>query len=144
MLQSSCDAFYNSNTGCGIKDGSTKSYGKQFNAQGGGVFATLWNDDGIQVWFFPRGNIPGDLKAQVPNPSNWGKPRAFFRNSGGCSNMDSYFGDQTIVFDTTLCGDWAGATYSAGGCPGTCAQRVTNPSNFNEAYWEVNYVRVFQ
>lgn len=46
VLQESCDAFYNYNTGCGIRDTSTKSYGKRYNAEGGGVHAVLWDDDG--------------------------------------------------------------------------------------------------
>lgn len=57
--------------------------------------------------------------------------------------MDDFFGDQTIVFDTTLCGDWAGSTYSGQGCPGTCSSRVANPTNFDEAYWKVEYVRIY-
>jgi hypothetical protein len=142
VKQESCDAFYNSNTGCGIGDTSTKTYGKGFNNIGGGVFATLWEDDGIYVWFFARGNIPADLTAGSPKPGSWGKPRAYFSTSN-CAIGD-FFGDQTIVFDTTLCGDWGGATYSSGGCPGTCAQRVTNPKNFDDAYWEINYVKIFQ
>lgn len=142
ILQGSCDAFYNSNTGCGVQDPSGASYGQGFNKNGGGVFATLWNNDGISVYFFQRGNIPADLHQQKPNPAGWGQPRAFFRNMDACQ-LDKFFGDQTIVFDTTLCGDWAGATYGSNGCPGSCADRITNPSNFNEAYWEVNYVRIY-
>ena len=46
VLQDSCDAFLNYNTGCGVEDPSSKSYGKTFNSNGGGVFATLWDDDG--------------------------------------------------------------------------------------------------
>lgn len=141
ILQESCDAFYNYNTGCGIQDPSTKTYGKGFNAGGGGAFATLWTDDGISIWFFARNNIPSDLASKKPQPSKWGRPRAFFA-SDDCS-MGQFFGDQTIVFDTTLCGDWGGATYQSGGCPGTCSQRVTNPNNFKDAYWAINYVRTF-
>lgn len=137
VLQQSCNAFENYNTGCGIQDTSTKSYGKGFNKAGGGVYATLWNDDGISIWFFSRENgIPADIDAKAPNPAGWGKPRAHFANDG--CDTDDYFGSQTIVFDTTLCGDWAGATYQSGGCPGTCSQRVMNPANFNDAYWEIN------
>lgn len=30
----------------------------------------------------------------------------------------------------TLCGDWAGTSYEAAGCPGTCAERVADPTSF--------------
>jgi hypothetical protein len=136
ILQNSCDAFYNYNTGCGVQDWSTLSYGAGFNQAGGGVFATLWNDDGISIWFFSRNNIPADITHKNPAPSDWGKPRAFF-SSDDCS-MGQFFGDQTIVFDMSLCGDWGNAVYQSDGCPGTCSQQVMNPGSFNEAYWEVN------
>lgn len=36
------------------------------------------------------------------------------------------------MINTTLCGDWAGSAYSSDpSCPGTCAQRVADPSNFD-------------
>jgi len=61
--------------------------------------------------------------------------------------MDKYFKNQMIIFglsslplsvslalitlaDTTLCGDWAGTSYSQAGCPGSCIQRVMDPSHF--------------
>lgn len=136
VLHESCDAFYNSNVGCGIQDPSTRSYGQGFNSAGGGVWATVWNEDGISIYFFTRGNIPADITSQSPNPQRWGKPRAFFSNDD-CT-IKNFFGDQTIVINTTLCGDWAGSTYPHVGCPGTCSQRVTNPQNFNSAFWKIN------
>ena len=49
VLQTNCDASANSNSGCGIEDTDTASYGAGLNAQGGGVFATLWDADGIRI-----------------------------------------------------------------------------------------------
>ena len=61
-----------------------------------------------------------------------------------CPFVPSLFGHlQTIVINTTLCGDWAGNTHSQVGCPGTCAQTVANPRNMDQAYWEINYVRLY-
>lgn len=39
-----------------------------------------------------------------------------------------------MVFDISLCGDWAGATYNEAGYSGSCAERVTNPENFESAF----------
>ena len=106
-----------------------KSHGQGFNANGGGVFAHTWDEDAINVWFFPRNAIPQDITSGKPKPSTWGAPAASFLTGSGC-NVAEAFHDHQIIFDITLCGDWAGATYSAQGCPGTCAQRVADPENF--------------
>lgn len=44
--------------GCSIVSPSKTSYGMDFNKQGGGVFATLWDDDGIRMWSFDRADVP--------------------------------------------------------------------------------------
>ena len=40
-----------------------------------------------------------------------------------------------MVFDITLCGDWAGVTYNAAGYSGSCADRVTDPANFKSEFF---------
>lgn len=104
------------------------TYGESFNRIAGGVYAHLWDKGGIKVWHFPRTAIPADIKAQKPDPSLWGTPAAFW-SSKSC-DMGAHFYDHALVLDTTLCGDWAGATYASAGCPGTCAQAVSKPENF--------------
>ncbi len=49
VLSTTCDAMVSSNSGCGIEDTGADSYGAGLNAQGGGVFATLWDADGIRI-----------------------------------------------------------------------------------------------
>lgn len=44
-----CNAFINSNAGCGITEWSRASYGPYFDSQGGGVFAMKWDENGIAV-----------------------------------------------------------------------------------------------
>ena len=39
-----------------------------------------------------------------------------------------------MVFDITLCGDWAGATYNSAGYSGSCEERVANPANFESEF----------
>ncbi|KAG6868732.1 hypothetical protein C0993_011311 [Termitomyces sp. T159_Od127] len=141
VLGKQCASSVNSNAGCAFLDKDTRSYGKGFNLLAGGVFAHLWNTDGIKVWHFARGEIPEDIEQKQPNPSAWGEPVAFW-SSAAC-NIDSHFSEHSLVIDTTLCGDFGTATYSTSGCPGTCAQAVANPSNFKFAKWKLNYIAVY-
>ncbi|WVQ62279.1 uncharacterized protein L199_000418 [Kwoniella botswanensis] len=152
-----CASYATSNQGCGVRDEVTQNaYGEPFNAIGGGVYATRWSKAGITVWFFPRTNIPSDITNDSPEPSGWGTPMAHFP-SDNCSPYQ-FFYDHFNIFDTTLCGDWAGAdgVWNYAGYAGqsescaaqtgysTCADYVLNQgSAFAEAYWEVSYVKYF-
>jgi len=130
------------NTGCGITTGSG-SYGASFNSHQGGVFAMEWTSQFIQTFYWPRGSIPADVNSASPNPSSWGKPYAYFQEGGNCPS--SHFHDHQIVFDLTFCGDWAGNVF-AQDCPGkgSCTDYVkNNPAAFKDAYWTIQYVKVF-
>jgi hypothetical protein len=139
----------NAYNGCGVSTSNTQNYGAGFNNIGGGVYAMQWTSSAIKVWFFPRNAIPGDITNSNPNPNNWGAPTVSFNGGSGC-NIDSHFSQMQIVFDTTFCGDWAGqqAVWSSGACASqasSCQAFVANnPSAFANAYWTVNYVKVFQ
>ncbi|KAH9891115.1 concanavalin A-like lectin/glucanase domain-containing protein [Cubamyces lactineus] len=150
-----CAAAETGNAGCGVRGSQTNSYGATFNDIGGGVYATLWDEDGIKTWFFPRSSIPSDLAAGAPQPDSWGSPMASFPASS-CDPF-KYFYQHTAIFDTTLCGDWAGGVWSAAGVPGqdqSCATRtgvatcqdfvLNHGSSFTEAYWEVKSVKIYQ
>ncbi|KAJ7595527.1 glycoside hydrolase family 16 protein [Mycena floridula] len=138
-----CATIGGDNTGCAVSDGDTRSYGQAFNDAGGGVFAHLWNADGIKVWHFARADIPGNIQSQQPNPDDgWGDPVAFFPNTG--CDIAKHFYEHVLTFNIALCGDWAGNTYASSGCPGTCADAVMNPGNFVNAKWVINSVRVYQ
>ncbi|KAL8292687.1 hypothetical protein RQP46_001299 [Phenoliferia psychrophenolica] len=140
VLVENCDGAVNGNTGCGVLDTSTKSYGSAFNAVGGGVFAMHWDAYGISIWSFERSKIPADISAGYPAFDNWGQPSANWASST-CS-MD-HFGDQTLVFDITLCGDWASAVPLPAGISGTCMSNVQNPANYDNALFEINSVKVY-
>ncbi|ESZ91567.1 putative endo-1,3(4)-beta-glucanase [Sclerotinia borealis F-4128] len=146
LSDSNCNANSGYN-GCGVTTNKTNSYGTGFNNIGGGVYAMQWESSGIYVWFWPRGSIPADITAGKPVTGNWGLPVVAF-NGGGTCNVDAFFANQNIVFDTTFCGDWAGSVWSSGNCAGlsgTCNGFVgANPGAFKEAFWTVNEVRVYQ
>ncbi|KAJ3741698.1 concanavalin A-like lectin/glucanase domain-containing protein [Lentinula detonsa] len=141
--------------GCGIRSSSTVSYGAAFNGNGGGVFTMTLNSSGIAVWFFERSNIPSDITSGTPLPSLWGTPFAWW--SSPTCNVTEFFGYQSTIFDTTLCGDLAGSVWSDAGAPGqeqSCATRTgvsdcdtfvqNNGAALQEAYWEINSVKIYQ
>ena len=153
MTSTNCGSSGSDNTGCQIQDPSPASYGTAFNTAGGGVFALEWTSAFINIHFFPRNAIPADLAssnsstAAAPNPSAWAKPSASFT---GC-NIDAHFKDMSMIFDTTFCGQWAGkpdvwsADKTCAAKAGTCADYVkSNPQAFQDAYWAVNSVRVWE
>ncbi|CAG8949392.1 hypothetical protein HYFRA_00005021 [Hymenoscyphus fraxineus] len=121
-------------------------FGDNFNNQGGGVYAMQWESSGIYVWFFPRNNIPADIRSGNPVTGNWGLPIVAFNGGSGC-NVDQHFVNHQIVFDTTFCGDWAGGVWGSSTCAsrGSCESYVAgNPGAFGNAYWTVNSVKVYQ
>lgn len=128
VFSPTCASSATSNSGCGYIDSDARSYGHGLNTIGGGALVHNVNDDGVKVWHFARDEIPADITAQQPNPDSWKQPIASWNVASG-SIRDSFL-DHSLIFDITLCGDWAGATFSQFGCPGTCSDFVSNASNF--------------
>jgi hypothetical protein len=127
-----CASSNADNSGCGMADSDTRTYGHGFNNIAGGVYAHTLESDGISIWFFPRGEIPNDIDEKNPDPSTWGTPSAFF-SSDNC-DIASHFYEQSITFDTTLCGDLGNPTFANSGCSGTCQDAVADPENFKCEY----------
>lgn len=137
-----CGSAATFNQGCGVLDQSSDaSYGESFNNANGGVYALVWADYAIQVYFFKRSDIPQDIKDGSPNPDNWGTPVANFPTTS-CSPYEAFY-DNFNIFDTTLCGDWAGSEGAWSSCRAktgyaTCSEYVANEgASFKDAYWEV-------
>jgi len=128
--------------GCSYKDRVDNSFGPAFNSAGGGVFASYFDDAGIKIWFFTASAIPDSIKNGSPDMSEFGTPKAFF-GSDQC-DMDSFFDpEQMLIINTTIMGDWAGSTFWQNGCSGTLAGTLADASNFNDAYWLINSVKIF-
>ncbi|KAF2132329.1 glycoside hydrolase family 16 protein [Dothidotthia symphoricarpi CBS 119687] len=129
--------------GCGVQSSAATSYGTAFNANGGGVYATLWTSSGIKVWYFASRNVPANIRSGNPNPGNWGAPMASF---AGC-DFDAKFRDLNIVFDISFCGDWAGGVWGQTACsqinPSCNAYVASQPQSFGDSYWLVNSVKVY-
>jgi len=144
--QTVCDANQNSNSGCGITDPNPSSYGAAFAAAGGGIFVTEMAESGISIWFFNRSSIPSVLQGNASSfdSSILGTPVSNWPSSG--CNVDQFFEAQNLIFTITLCGDLAGApTIFSETCPGDCYASwvLGSPSNYDDAYFEVKSVRVF-
>lgn len=126
------------------------------------MYVMEWTSAAINIWFFPPTGIPESLSAldpsyassSHPDPSTFGAPSASF--SGPCSSSfgDKFF-NHSIIIDTTFCGGWAGGTFGEGpsACPlaagkspiDSCVDYVAaNPQAFEEAYWGIKSLRVWQ
>lgn len=144
IVSTDCFNATNGNQGCIVQGASEATYGAGFAAAGGGVYALEWSSEGngIRIWFFQRGSIPDDVSGSSPNPNNWGTPTAAWPESG--CNSSQFFGPQTLILDITLCGNFAGAasTFQAT-CSGVCTDLIKTPSNYNTAYFDIAYLRVF-
>lgn len=142
--QHSCEGH----DGCGLQTAGPNSYGSDFNAQRGGVYAMEWTSDAINMWFFPRGTDTANALSDSPDPSSWGKPTAGFQGGSDCS-IDDHFKDHNLVFDTTFCGDWAGQVWGqdpicSAKAP-TCQDFVRdNPAEYKDAFWAINSLKVFK
>jgi uncharacterized membrane protein YgcG len=142
LAQADCFNATNNNEGCLVKDPSTSSYGAGFVQNGGGVFAVLWDDTGINIWFFNRSSIPSDVATDQPNPAGWPLPTASYPSSS-CDTA-KFFTPQTIIIDISICGNFAGLpSIFNPTCPGLCTDMVATPSNYDNAYFEISYIRVF-
>jgi len=148
---SNCASYQTGNSGCGMVDNSSdNSFGVPFNNAGGGVYAMKWDDSGISVYFFARDSIPADITNGAPLPDTWHEPVANYPAT--TCNPWQFFKDNFAIINTTLCGDWAGSSgsWNGSGCAAstgysTCDQFVRqNGQAFNDAYWEVKSVKLYQ
>ncbi|GAA5913727.1 glycoside hydrolase family 16 protein [Sporobolomyces salmoneus] len=144
LRSTNCDYTVNANQGCTFTDTRNVSYGADFAANGGGVFVAELASDSISAWFFPRAQIPADLRdpSASPDPSSWGAPTAYYPQSS--CNVNSFFGQQQLIINIALCGDWAGqpGVFNPT-CPGVCTDMVQDPRNYDNAYFEIASVRVY-
>lgn len=149
-----CAADETGNQGCGQLSSQANNYGKAFNDNGGGVYAMKWDTSGISVFFFPREAIPSDITSGAPQPTKWGTPVGNWP-AQSCDPF-TFMKDHIMIFDTTLCGDWAGNGWQTAGAGGqgascaastgysTCLDYIRNEgAAFSDAYWEVKSVKVY-
>ncbi|EST04752.1 Concanavalin A-like lectin/glucanases superfamily [Kalmanozyma brasiliensis GHG001] len=154
VAYTNCSAYAPTNPGCRVEANgtSTPTWGKALNRAGGGIIAMERSfgttGKGVRVWYFPNSSpssLPSDLASSSTqvNTDNWGTPNAYLP----ITDCSSDFGPHKIIFDITLCGDWAGNSYNQSGCnaqyPACSYQVGYNGSSFNQSYWEVESLRLF-
>ncbi|KAJ7101421.1 hypothetical protein B0H15DRAFT_816070 [Mycena belliarum] len=132
--------------GCVTTETKPNSFGSGFAAQGGGVFATLWDTTGIAMWYFARADVPSNIGGSAaPDPTTWGKASAWYP-AASCDPTKA-FGPQIITLYINVCGAFAGVQSlfepKCGSVAPNCSAAVPNPANFNDAYWDINYLRVY-
>lgn len=152
----SCDASMNSNQGCGVSFPEQDSFGASFNAGGGGLYIMEKSSQkGVSVWFISRSNLMQVNSDEVIlDTMDLFTPDAYFpmqSNESPHDNCDysEHFNAHIIVFDLTLCGDWAGSesvwnTSTCAAKASTCESFVdNNPHEFADAYWEINSLKIY-
>ncbi|KAL5498488.1 hypothetical protein ACEPAH_1841 [Sanghuangporus vaninii] len=141
-------------SGCTVTETKEASFGSAFALQGGGVWAVQFDVAGVYIWYFPRSQIPASIQALtstsgIESLDDWGMPSAAYPNTS-CDFTQSFTGQQ-LVFDMTLCGDWAGvdavynATCANTGPTGQCYMDnvIGSGSNYDDAYFEIRHLRAY-
>ena len=57
----------------------------------------------MSIWGWTGSDAPSDALSDAPDPSGWGTPIGSFPSGPSC-DVDAFFKDQQLVFDTTFCG----------------------------------------
>ncbi|KAH0537515.1 hypothetical protein FGG08_005690 [Glutinoglossum americanum] len=130
-----CSPATPGNAGCGVQSDTDNSFGTNFNKKKGGVYATLWNSHGIQIWFFPRDTIPEDIAKGNPDPGSWGVPEANFSGSDYCEaplSHQAYWLIHGIPQSSSP--QW----------PSCNCYVAMNPSAFINTYWLIESIKVYQ
>ncbi|KAJ7731822.1 hypothetical protein DFH07DRAFT_894635 [Mycena maculata] len=134
--------------GCVVTETKPNSFGSGFATQGGGVFAALWDTTGITMWYFPRASVPSAIGSATtsPDPTTWGEASAWYPASS-CDPGSATFGPQIITLYVDICGAFAGETsvfaQTCSQVAPNCSSLVPVPTNYDDAYWDINYLRVF-
>ncbi|KAL1611432.1 hypothetical protein SLS59_000151 [Nothophoma quercina] len=134
--------------GCGVY-APYGTFGDSFNKNGGGVWATQVEAEGIKIWYFAKSAIPTDINSESPDPSKWGTPVMSFVPQN--CDIRNTWKKMKIINNITFCGESAGGeawnTYTQ--CRSqtgvaSCNEYVAKtPSAFDEVYFLINSIKTF-
>ncbi|KAH7633379.1 hypothetical protein B0T09DRAFT_333695 [Sordaria sp. MPI-SDFR-AT-0083] len=128
------------NEGCGV----TEKQG-QWGSPSGGVYAIEWTEDHLSVWSWAT--EPTDIENGTPNPETWGRPHMSV-TSKTC-DVEKAFKNLRFILNINFCGDAAGQLFGldpkCGSKGSSCDAYVSNnPSDFDDVYWKIKYIDVYQ
>jgi hypothetical protein len=164
------------NQGCVLVDKDESSIGGPFNDNGGGVYVLEWDPENgyIKSWSFPRNSVPRNLEnaiatsspggssttvdvVELPNPSQWGLPYAYFAIGPKTECSADHFQDMRLVFNLAFCGEVAGQRFfkdcteeskqfNVSNSPvNSCNAYIeSDPKALDEAYWKIRGVYTWE
>lgn len=134
--------------GCTVLDTQPQSY-STLAESGGGVWVAEYGAQALNIWFFPRANVPDALKGtpETLDTAALGKPVANYPSSSTCDISKALY-PQHLVIDVTACGDWAKGVLESTGCtpslPNDCYNSYVHlPDNYHDAYFEIAAIKIF-
>ncbi|KAH8825287.1 glycoside hydrolase family 16 protein [Flagelloscypha sp. PMI_526] len=138
-------------SGCTVQELQPNNFAEGFASNGGGVYAAQFDISGVYIWFWPRQRVPPSLaladSSMILSMDDFGPPSAAYPNT--TCNIPQFFTSQRLVIDITMCGTWAGLPENflplCAGSTGLCYEDgVLGPgSRFDQAYFEIKYVRAY-
>ncbi|KAH0832135.1 glycoside hydrolase family 16 protein [Lanmaoa asiatica] len=149
VTSTNCAYNANGNQGCIVMDPSSASFGAGFANSNGGAFVTEYATTGIRsqlilTLIIQRSQIPSALSnnESTIDTTTFGTPVGNWPSTG--CNVQTYFQPQQLIFDITLCGAGDAAIFNQT-CSGVCYNNyvIGPPSGYDNAYFEIGYVRVF-
>ncbi|GAA5894171.1 uncharacterized protein JCM6883_003741 [Sporobolomyces salmoneus] len=130
---------------CSLQGEDTPPPNKTMNRDGDGIIAVQLGDSGINVWQWSRSQIPQDVASGSPRHQGWSDPVASWKASS--CDIASTFRDLRLA---TRCGAWRGqetpSLENFGTCSSsypTCEAAVRDSTNFAQAFFEINSVKVY-
>ncbi|GAA5869691.1 hypothetical protein JCM3774_003823 [Rhodotorula dairenensis] len=139
LTYDNCDYSVAANHGCTYQDSRNESYGQPFADAGGGMYVAETSSDAISMWFFPVRPLSKPDPRSLQGEADWSCSRTTASEHSGRPAC-------RVTINIALCGDWAGqpGVFSPSCGTGSCANYVLDPSNFDDAYFEIASVRVYE
>lgn len=152
-LTTDCNVVSSGGRGCSVSSNRPEeAFGMEFNRQLGSFMVVEFTSGWIKVWQMDRltgeeifgQNSAGSIDAG--GQIGWGTPTAVFSRNG--TNLEPFFRDLRIILNTDFCGPWIDGGWTTSSCASlapTCREYVEkNPVAFEEAYWLVKSVQVYE
>jgi hypothetical protein len=140
----------NQGSGCSQKFSQNFTVGKDFNANGGGVYVCQLSsskDKVIKIWFFQKNNLPDKLQVDNEEPITSTDITAWSKTDGYVQfdPCPAYFNNLFITLNIAVCGDWPNQGYSNDMSDNQPTVTAINDSEgiSENAYFIVDYIKIY-